>query len=188
MAELHPYLLSFNKLQPVLRDFSATKGFLELHDLNLKGPLYQPARWHYDLTCKMQNLALTSETFGDPVSVNNAAFDLSSEMSSDRPRIRVDVKRANLTWGGHNLNLMGAMRFAENESLLDMTLTADGIDWEQIENILDYIEKRKSQSGHLAGTLKVQTDNFNYKSYSVHPLRATVLFKPKNVQAYHKND
>ena len=181
MAELHPYLLSFDKLQPVLRDFSATKGLIELHDLNLKGPLYQPARWHYDLTCKMQNLALTSETFGDPVSVNNAAFDLSSERSSAGPRVRVDVKRANLTWGGHHLNLMGAIRFAENENLLDMTLTADGIDWEQIENILDYIEKRKAQSGHLAGTLKVQADNFNYKSYSVHPLHANVFFKPENV-------
>jgi hypothetical protein len=181
MAELHPYLLSFDQLQPVLRDFSTINGFLELHDLNLNGPLDQPARWRYDLTCNMQNLALTSETLGDSVSVNNAAFDLIREMSTVKSHIKIAVKQANLSWKGYHLNLSGRVQFAENDSLLDMTVTADAIDWEQIENILDYIKKGRAQNSRLAGTLKVQTDNFNYKSYCVQPLHANVIFKPKNV-------
>ncbi len=185
--EIYPWLSSFEKFQPALKNFSATKGVVTLHDLNLKGPFHHPAQWRYDLTCKIQNLVLTSDAFEDPVTVNNGAFDLINKLSAGGSRNKIKVKKANLTWADNHLTLVGGMILAKNDTLLDMTLTADGIDWNQIKHLVDYIKKRKKDpysrvvKGDLLGTLKVRTDNFNYESFSVHPLHADVSFKPDKV-------
>ncbi len=181
VAELQVLVRTFDRLQPALRDLAATSGTVELRDLDLKGPLKQPGRWHCNLKGIIQNVVLSSETFRDSVIVNKGSVDVVSEISSGRSRTRIDVVKANLTWSGHHLNLLGGLKFAKDGSLLDLTVTADSIDWEQLERILSYFKKRKTGKGQVLGTLKVQADNFNYQSFSVRPLHAKILFKPNKV-------
>ena len=158
-----------------------------LPDLNLNGPLHLPAQWHYALTCNMKNLVLTSDAFGDPVTVNNGSFDLTNETTPEAARNRVRMKATDLTWGENHLTLIGGMILSKNETLLDLTLTADAIDWNQVHNIVDYAEKKSKvpdsrlSKRDLLGTLKVQADNFNYETYSVNPLKADLSFKPDKV-------
>jgi len=185
--EIYPWLLSFEKIQPAFRDVSAIDGIIGVYDLNLKGPLHHPADWHYNLTCKMQDLVLHSGLFGTPVTVNNGTFDLTTETSGDVTQNRVNLVTTNLTWGENHLTLVGGITLSKKDALLDMTMTADGLNWNQIKNILDYIEKRKADpdkdawKGHLLGTLKIQSDTFNYKTYTVRPLQAEASFKPGEV-------
>jgi hypothetical protein len=185
--EIYPWLLSFEKIQPAFKDVSAIQGIIGVYDLNLDGPLHHPADWHYRLTCKMQNLVLTSDLFGTPVTVNNGAFDLTNETPSGIPRNRVNVATVDLTWGENHLTLVGGITLSKKDISLDVTMAADGLDWNRIKNILDYIEKRKADpdkdawKGHLLGTLKIQSDTFNYETYTVHPLQAEVSFKPGEV-------
>jgi len=185
--EIYPWLLSFEKIQPAFRDISAIDGIIGVYDLNLKGPLHHPADWHYRLTCKMQDLVLHSGLFGTPVTVNNGTFDLTTETSGDVTQNRVNLVTTNLTWGENHLTLIGGISLSKKDALLDVIMTADGLNLNQINNILDYIEKRKADSdkgvwnGHLLGTLKIQSDTFNYKTYTVHPLQAEVSFKPGQV-------
>ena len=162
--EVYPWLLSFKNIEPFLKDFSVTKGMVSLPGLNLNGPLHLPAQWHYALTCNMKNLVLTSDAFGDPVTVNNGSFDLTSDTTPEAARNRVRMNATDLTWGKNHLALIGGMILSKNETLLDLTLTADAIDWNQVNNIVDYAEKKSKvpdsrlSKRDLLGTLKVQTD------------------------------
>jgi hypothetical protein len=185
--EIYPWLLSFKNTEPFLKDFSVTKGIVFLPGLKLNGPLHLPARWHYALTGNMKNLVLTSIAFGDPVTVNNGSFDLISETTPGMARNRVRINAMDLTWGKNHLALIGAMIFSKNETLLDLTLSADALDWNQVKNIVEYAEKKSKNPDSrlskrdLLGTLKVQADNFNYETYAVNPLKADLAFKPDEV-------
>ena len=182
--EVYPWLLSFKNIGPFLKDFSVTKGMVYLPGLNLNGPLHLPAQWRYALTCSMKNLVLTSDAFGDPVTVNNGSFDLTGEAAPEAARNRVRMNATDLTWGENHLTLIGGMILSENETLLDLALTADTIDWNQVNNLVDYVKKKSNvpdsrlSKRDLLGILKVETDNFNYETYSVNPLKADLSFKP----------
>jgi hypothetical protein len=185
--EVYPWLLSFKNIQPYLKDFSVTRGTVALSALNLNGPFYSPGQWQYDLTGNMQNLVLISDAFVDPVTVNNGLFDMTAEASPGAAQNRVRMKATDLTWGKTHLTLFGGMILTKNKTLLDLTLTADAIDWNQVNSIVEFVEKkREDPDGRLSkrdllGTLKVLADNFNYETYTVHPLKAELSFKPDKV-------
>ena len=185
--EVYPWLSSFKNIEPFLRDLLLTKGMVILLGLNLNGPLHHPGQWHYSSTCNMKDLVLTSDAFGDPVTVINGSFDLSSATTTGTARNKVQLSATDLTWGGNHLTLFGEIILAKNATLLDLTLTADVIDWKQVKSIVDYAEiKSKDPASRLSkrdllGTLKVQTDTFNYETYSANPLKADLSFKPDKV-------
>jgi hypothetical protein len=182
-AEIFSWLSSFEKTKGAFKDLSATGGILTLDNLNIEGPFQQPDKWHYRVTCKMQDLALNSDALGKPVTVNNGVFGLTGEPAMGESRSRLDLKTTDLTWGASQLTLVGEMEFAKNDILLDMAISADGIEWIQVEKVLDQIRKSKTDSdrpagkGNLLGTLRVQTDRFSYESYSVQPLHLEISFE-----------
>jgi AsmA-like C-terminal region len=182
--ELFPWLLSFKNVEPFFKDFYVNKGWLFLSNLKLKGPLHVPDQWHYALTGNMKNLVLISDAFGDPVTVNNGSFELTSETKPEAVQNRVWMNETNLTWGGNHLILIGGLVLSKEETLLDLTLTADAIAWNQVNNLVEFAgQKSKEPDSRLSkrdllGTLKIQTDKFTYETYSVNSLKADLIFKP----------
>ena len=183
-GEIYPWLSSLERFKPALEDFKVTSGNLALSDINLSGRLHEPHRWHYKVDGSMQNLVVRSDAFGDPLTVNKGTFELATELYPAEPRIKLKWEPTHLTWRDSRLEFIGELAFDKNDILLDSTLSADGIDWTQIEILLDYIAKtganrdRSSPKGQLIGTLKVLTDKFVYDTIAVEPLKAEVSFKP----------
>ncbi len=185
--QVYPWLLSFNKTDTFFEDFSLTQGKLYLSGIDLTGPLLLPARWHYALIGNMKDLVLISDALGDPVKVNNGSFQLTTDTTPQVARNRVRMNAMDLTWGENSLTLTGEMVLQKNKTLLDLILTADAIDWDQVNRIFDYAEKKSKVPDNrlnkwdLQGILKVQADLFNYEPYSVSPLKADVSFEPDHV-------
>ncbi len=185
--EIYPWLAALKQLKPALEDFEVTSGKLVLHDLVLSGPVHQPGRWHYQVSGSMQNLTVASDAFTDPVILNQGEFKLTSAtgLTAGVPGQTVEFNLAQLTWGNSRLTMNGDMKLQASDTLLDSTLTANIIDWRQIDGLLNYIKQRefregRSSGGHkLLGTLHVTTDRFIYDTYSVQPLRAQIAFKPQ---------
>jgi hypothetical protein len=186
-GEIYPFLASFEKFQPDINAFSATEGTLVLSDVGLTGPVNAPSKWHYDLTATMQNIAVYSEALGDPLTINNGSFGISTEISGKVTRKKVDVKTTKLSWGDNHLVLFGEMSLSKHDILLGMNVNADGLAWDQINTVLEYISKKKAQSDqherpdNLLGTIQVKSDSFNWDSYPVRPLEAEITFKPDKV-------
>jgi hypothetical protein len=188
-GEIYPWLSSLERFKPVLKDFKVTSGNLTLHDLVLNGPVHQPDRWHYQVDGDMQSLAVSSGAFVTPVTVNKGKFELTTTtgLIGDMPGKRIKFDPTKLTWGNSRMTFNGDMVLYEKDILLNSSLSADGIEWTQINRLLDYFNKRgpngdqTAKGGHVLGTLKVVTDKFIYDSYSVQPLRAQISFKPETV-------
>jgi hypothetical protein len=186
-GEIYPWLFSLEGFKPALADFTVTSGNLALHDIALSGPVYQVDRWHYQAYGSMRKLVVNSDALGSPLTVDKGAFELTTELISDAPARRIKFDPTDLTWGDSRLTFNGEVVSYEKDILLDSTISADGIDWAQIESLLDYIKKRKAKpdrsvrEGNVLGTLKVLTARFNYDSYKVQPLQAEISFQPEKV-------
>jgi hypothetical protein len=185
--EIYPWLSSLERFKPALKDFKVTSGNLTLNDLALSGPVYQPNRWHYQVTGDMQNLVVASDAFAGPITVNNGTFELTtaSGLTRDMPGKKITFDPTKLTWANSRLTFNGDMVLSGEDILLDSILSADTIEWSRIAHLIDYFKKPgpatdpSSRNGRVLGTLKVITDEFIYDAYSVKPLQAQVAFKPE---------
>ena len=187
--EIYPWLSSLERFKPALKDFKVTSGNLTLHDLVLSGPVYQPDQWHYQATGGMQNLVVGSDAFASPVTVNNGTFELTTAtgLTGGVPGKKITFDPTKLTWANSRLTFNGDIVADEKDIRLDSALSADSIEWTQLNRLIDYFKKPgpdadpPTRDGHVLGTLKVITDKFLYDSYSVQPLRAQIAFKPEAV-------
>ena len=186
-GEIYPLLASFERLNGRIQDFSATDGLLILSDLKFKVPTQDLTKWHIDLKANMHKITVYSDALQDPVAIDSGNFVISTEILGTANRTRVDVKTTRLNWGDNHLTLQGQMSASEQESQLNMTINADGLDWDRINVLLKYIAKQKAKSGQsdpqskLLGRIQVRSDRFSWDSYAVQPLEAEITFKPDKV-------
>ncbi len=187
VPEIYPWLSSVAGSSPVLKDISLSDGTVILTDLDLKGPLYHPSRWRYDAACRMQNLVLVSPALGEPLTVSSAAFKVicTSNLQADGARIRMQA--VDLIWADKHLTLGGDAVLRENETLLELVVNAEALDWRQIKHLIDYIAQRHGNpgqhtaTGNLLGRVKIHVERFNYEPFSIHPLIAELLLEPQKI-------
>ncbi len=188
-TEIYPRLAALKQLKPALEDFEVTAGKLVLQDLALSGPIYKPHQWHYQVNGRMQNLAVASDAFTNPVTVSQGGFELTTAagLSLGRPGKKIKLDLAQLIWGSSRLAINGDLTFHASDIRVDSTLSADTIDWRQIDRLTKFIKQRNTKSerftraGNVLGTLNITADKFLYDSYSVQPLQAHIDFKPQAI-------
>jgi hypothetical protein len=186
-GEIYPVLASFETFQPDIKAFAVTEGMLTLSNVAVKGPLKTPANWHYILNATMQNIAVNSDALGDPLIIDSGSLAVFSKSAGKVTRQIVEVRPTKLKWGDNPLVLAGRMRLANHDLLLEMDINADGLAWDQINTLLEYIDQKKAKpepSGrplNLLGSIQVNSANFFWDSFTVHPLVAEIRFKPDKV-------
>jgi hypothetical protein len=186
-GEVYPFLASFDKFQPDLKEVSTTEGTLTLSDVNLKGPINAPARWHCTLTAAMQQIAVQSAALGDPVTIKEGSFRVATLVSGKDIRQKVVIKNTGLSWGENDLTLQGQMNFSRHDVLLEIEADAKSLAWGQINDVLDYIAEKKAKpernrgKTNLLGTVRVKSDSFIWDTYSMRSLEAEIIFRPDTV-------
>jgi hypothetical protein len=182
--EVYPWLLSFDKFKPFLKDFAATKGFISMSGLIIRGPLHNPAQWQSAVTGNIQNLGLTSDAFGGPLTVNNGSFHLTSETETKSVRNKIRVDEMDLTWGQNHFTLVGGCTTTREDIFLDLAIAADAIDWRPANSLVEFIVKKTKDpnSGlvnkNVTGNLQIRADNFYFETYAASPLIAEIRLEP----------
>jgi hypothetical protein len=79
------------------------------------------------------------------------------------------------------------MDISGHDLRLELEVNADGLAWDQINTVLEYIAQKKGASDageqpqNLLGTIQVKSTNFFWSKYTVHPLEAEITFKRNKV-------
>ncbi len=183
--EVYPWLVSFDKIKPFLKDFAATKGLISLSGLKIRGPLHNPSQWQSAVTGNIRNLGLTSDAFGGSLTVNDGSFHLTSETETKSVRNRIQVNEMDLTWGQNHLTLIGGCSTTREDIFLDLAIAADAVDWSRANSLVEFLVKKSKDpdSGlgnkNLIGNLQIGVDNFNFETYAASPLIAEIRFEPE---------
>lgn len=177
IAEFYPWLISFSTLKETFKGFRATQGRLALTGLDVKGPVGPSKAWKFDLTGDLDGMVMESDYFKDAIHIQSAKFTASDTKDPARIQSRINLTDTQIRWEDSRIVIEGDIDFSENEVILDMNLTADRLDWGQIEQIAELQNKRGSGSTIvLLGELQVESENFIFESYTWQPVHADISF------------
>jgi hypothetical protein len=177
VAELYPWLVSFETLDKMFKGFNATQGKLELSGLNLKGPVGRSKVWQFQLAGNIQGLALESDYFKAPVHINTAKFSAKDTPGVSGAHGRIDLDTAQLSWEDSQMTLQGNAAFSADELWLELKLAADRLSWEQVDQITGLDKQMEPGEAHkLLGSLLVELDQFTYDGYTWRPMHADISF------------
>jgi hypothetical protein len=106
------------------------------------------------------------------------------DVSLEAKKNRLKVQSAMLKWGKNHLNLDGSVDFSEEEFLIDMNLSADGFEWENVKKVLEEEDKKSDlkqrediRTPPVKGILRVRAQTFAYEKYTWRPFHADITFR-----------
>ena len=195
VGEIYPVLASIESLQPGIKSFTAAEGTLTLSKVSVQGPTRTPARWRVAMQADMQHIAVYSKALGDPLVINCRSLGVSSTSTAKGIRKNIEVKSANMQWGDNHLTVKGDASATGDIIVLSMLVNAEGLAWRQVNTVLEHLAQNKAKpdssanSQKLLGKIQLKSNNFFWKSYTLHPVEADINFKPdKVVVAVNKAD
>ncbi len=97
--EVFPWLKSFEGLEGSLRDVRSVRGAIDLDTLNLRGPLLKPKEWLFNLTGKVEDLAIDWAFLPAPAFLNRGTISANEERISLKDA-GVDMLDASVTLSG----------------------------------------------------------------------------------------
>ncbi len=177
IAELYPWLVSFEALDKTYKGFNASRGKLALSGLDFKGPVDRPGAWQFQLAGDLQDLALESDHFKAPIYINLAKFSAEDAYGGNGTIGRFDLDEAQLSWEDSQIMLQGNAALSADKLRLDLKLAADQLSWDQVDQITG-LEKQPGSGEplELLGSLAVELDHFTYDGFTWRPLHADISF------------
>ncbi|MDX1706991.1 MAG: AsmA-like C-terminal domain-containing protein [Desulfobacterales bacterium] len=177
IAELYPWLVSFETLNKMFKGYQATQGKLMLTDVNFKGPVGTAKSWQFHLSGDITDLEWTSDFFKSPILVKTVDFVAKDTPGAAGLSGRVDLSAVQIEWEKSQIHLQGGAAFTEDRLSLEMQLTADQLDWRQIDQITS-VEKSTAadEKLELRGGLGVELDTFTYNGFTWRPVQADITF------------
>jgi len=178
-AEFYPWLSALEDFPVLFRDMAA-EGTVAFDNLHLDGPLAKPRAWQYEGVAVIKGLKVHSSLLGDRLNLNNGVADIRRRVSAGGGQLRINIDTLNMDWGRSRLVMAGEIASADTGVTLDLGVTADRLDWEQVKRLIDAIGKKRAggRTGavQVTGKTIVRVARFDYRTYRVQPLVTRLSF------------
>ncbi|NIO15622.1 MAG: hypothetical protein GTN70_01245 [Deltaproteobacteria bacterium] len=126
-----------------------------------------------------------------PVKLSKPLFIRTINLEATESEFRLNS--GDFTWGDRDISLTGSAVTSGEGVTLDMDLTAERVEWENLKSALkgdeepegerDRADKEAGEDWNLPirGTIRFRTDSFNLEGYTWSPLQADVTFEREGV-------
>jgi hypothetical protein len=177
IEDLYPWLISFETLAKMLKGYKATQGQLMLTDLAFKGPVGASKAWQLQLAGDITEMDLASDSFKEPLIIKTAHFIAKDTPGSTGLNGRIDLSDVRIGWEDSQIHLQGGATFSEDALALEMQLTANRLNWTQIDQITGTEKATAAEEKlKLRGGVIVELENFSYQSFTWRPVHADIAF------------
>ncbi|MGD8993283.1 MAG: hypothetical protein PVI00_17625, partial [Desulfobacterales bacterium] len=112
IAELYPWLISFETLAELFKGYKVTQGKLMLTDLAVKGPVGASRAWQFRLAGDIQAMDLISDSFNEPVLVETARFVVKDTPGAEGVSGRIDLSGVHIGWEDSRIDVQGGATFS----------------------------------------------------------------------------
>ena len=114
LAEIYPWLLSFEALAPYGKKAASVQGSLTLSEVHLKGPLPNLANWDFQIQGTASDLILNTSSLPGPLRINRGSFDAAPGM--------IVIKEAQTRLADARLQVSGSVTDYLNAAKVDASL------------------------------------------------------------------
>ena len=176
LGELFPWLTRIKGDPGKAPGLKALSGKLMLSDPSVRGPMENPAAWQWDTDARLQGARIESRTFGAPIQVAAADLRATNALSGKAAGTRILLKPSIIAWGPSHLTVGGKTGIFEKSLNLDLQITADQLQWDQIEHIINQADQLETSDNDvdILGTISVKTEQFQYDELTWKPVNATL--------------
>jgi AsmA-like protein len=188
MGEIYPWLLSYKNTAAVFKDFEITQGTATLSDINLNGPVSSPINWHINMKANLGNILINSPLSLDPISVADGKFDVTESIIPGIVKNNFIIESANLAWGNSHFTAEGSMIVSKEGLWLYTELSADEIGRDRVDQIVEYVSKKKD-TGYdekpwtlpVEGVFRIKSDVFTWGDLTFNPAHADIFVENNKV-------
>jgi len=188
MEEIYPWLLSYKNTAAVFKDFKIIQGIVTLSDINLDGPVSSPMNWRINMKGKLENILINSSLSLDPISVVDGKFDVTESAIPGTVKNNFIIESANLAWGNSSFTSEGSIIFSEEGLQLYTELSADEIGWDRVNQIIEYVNKKKDPGNDkkpwtlpVDGVFRIKSDYFTWGDLTFNPVHADIFVRDNKV-------
>jgi hypothetical protein len=179
-----PWLTSLEGIDQSLLHETSAAGMIQLAKLNVKMPLNHPANWRLSATGEIQNITMEAAFLDESASLSKGKFIITERDLSGVLHNCIKLGSTHLIWGTSHSILIGDVIFRGDSLIVDLSISADNIEWNRVEKIIDYAEVHQSKD--LKHTkqpareirLDVKSEKFRYDKYIFEPFYANIVLRP----------
>ncbi|MBT8356246.1 MAG: AsmA-like C-terminal region-containing protein, partial [Deltaproteobacteria bacterium] len=191
MEEVYPWFLSYKNIATIFKDFKMVHGTTTLSDIILHGPVLRPMNWDIHMKGSVENILIKSALSPDPISVAHGKFDIKESAIPGTGRNSVAIQSANLAWGNSLFTSEGSIIFSRERLWLYTELSTDQIGWDRVDQIIEYVNKKKDPGPDekpwtlpVEGVFRIKSDYFTWGDLTFNPAHADIFVRDDKISIY----
>jgi hypothetical protein len=178
-GEIYPWLSLLPGLRGLREDVSGIEGNVEIIGFGLSGRISDSANWNLHADSRLNHMAITTPFLEEPIRIRLGKLKAqeTATVTSGGTVLRVEALQAST--GSNRVMASGEIQLAPEEIALDLTLTAESVDWNEIQTLSDRLSRRQPTEGRpVKGRIGLHAEAFKIGPYDFHPLMAEAVLTP----------
>ncbi|MBU3949625.1 MAG: AsmA-like C-terminal domain-containing protein [Proteobacteria bacterium] len=186
--EINLFTPYFQLTETVKESININKGTALLYNFNLKGPLFKPDKWSYKTDGKIGNMLVDYKSvFREPLNITKLNFKASRNFTDNNSgQNKYKIEDGYISSGKSHITIDGDIELLKEELLLDIRAFSESLYWADIKELINQpaiksCPAEKAPTSFVKGIIRTHIDNFIYDDYTLHPVKADILFGQKKI-------
>jgi len=178
-GEVYPWLALLPGLRGLREDISGVQGNIEVAGFGLSGRISDSANWNLHADSRLNHMVITTTFLEEPIRIRLGKLKAEETASATSGGTVLRVEDLQTSTGSNRVMASGNIRLAPEDIVLDLTLTAESIDWNEIQSLSDRLSRRRpTESQPVKGRIGLHAEAFKIGRYDFHPLMAEAVLTP----------
>jgi hypothetical protein len=178
-GEVYPWLALLPGLRRLREDISGLQGNVEVASFGLSGRISDALNWNLHADSRLNHMVITTTFLEKPIRIRLGNLKAEETASATSGGTVLRVEDLQTSTGSNRVMASGDIRFAPEDIALDLSLTAESIDWNEIQTLSDRLSRRRpTESRPVKGRIGLHAEAFKIGRYDFHPLVAEAVLTP----------
>ena len=178
-GEVYPWLSLLPGLRGLREDLSDIRGTIEVSGFGLSGRISDPLNWNLHADSRLNYMVITTPFLEKPIRIRLGKLKAQETATATSSGTVLRVENLQTSTGSNRVMASGDIRLTPEAIALDLTLTAESIDWNEIQILSDHLSRHRPTAGRpVKGRIGLRAEAFKIGGFDFHPLKATALLTP----------
>jgi hypothetical protein len=178
-GEVYPWLSLLPGLRGLREDISGIQGNVEVAGFGLSGRISDPLNWNLHADFRLNHMVIATTFLEEPIRIRLGNLKAQETATGASGGTVLRVEDLQTSTGSNRVMASGEIRLAPEDIALDLTLTAESVDWNEIQTLSDRLSRRRPTEGRpVKGRIGLHAEAFKIGSYDFHPLMAEAVLTP----------
>jgi len=181
--DVFPILASLPALKEMREDITHMQGTITVSDPRLRGPIRDPGHWSLQAVSEFKDIVIISTFLNYPMMVPAGRLTAADAEPSGTRGTALHLDPTRVLIGPDSGLVAGDITLFPTDTRLDLNITAEALDWNEIEKISERIARRRQGEGlPVRGRVGLRVEHLAFDRFSIYPFYADVTLAPEGTR------